>query len=226
MSGSAIANQTHADAGDNAAAASDVSTMVDAEYPGTAVERMMNIRARARSLTQEELSQDWKAVRVHVLTAGGLKNLHSARPGEGYTGHSFNDYNHCDLTAMSFDTAHNTNAGRVAGIAFDNPLGRGIQAASLPELGAGGSWSTCMNGCNQEPPADVAHIQFQSRIAFKLVWCPPQFSSFVLVDDAGELLNKGTPKGKLPHMSERQQNYLVVKDSKYAVEAEKFGAAT
>jgi hypothetical protein len=198
---------------------------IDPEYPGTAVERMMNIRERTRNLTGEELSQDWEEVRVRVLTAGGLKNLQSVRPGEGYTGHSFNDYNHCDLTAMSFANAHNRNEGRVTGIAFDNPLGRGILAASLPDLGAGGSWSTCMNGCNQEPPADVAHVQFQSRIAFKLVWCPPKFSSFVLVDDAGQLLNKGTPTGKLPHISERQQNYFAVKGSKYAVEAEKFGVA-
>jgi len=43
------------------------------------------------------------------------------------------------------------------------------QVASDPSLGPGGSWSTCMQGCNKEPPADVAHIQFRSRIAFKLV---------------------------------------------------------
>lgn len=34
-----------------------------------------------------------------------------------------------------------------------------------------------MIGANQSPPQDVAHIQFQSRVAFKLVWCPPTFDS-------------------------------------------------
>ena len=112
---------------------------------------------------------------------------------------------------------------RVEGIALGNALGAGIVVASLPELGEGGSWSTCTNGCNQEPPRDVAHVQFRSRIAWKLVrcirahearedaqkcvilcssahpararqvWCPPAFDTFVLVDDGGELLNTGTP---------------------------------
>ena len=40
----------------------------------------------------------------------------------------------------------------------------------------------------QDPPQDVAHLQFKSRIAFKLVWCPPNFEKFVLVDDDGELV--------------------------------------
>merc|ERR1719426_203933 len=102
--------------------------------------------------------------------------------------------------------AHSENEGRVAGIAQRNPLGRGIELASLPELGPGGSWSTCMMGCNSEPPRDVAHLQFRSRIAFKLVWSPaasPAFSSFVLIDDAGELLNVGHPTGALPAAAER-----------------------
>ena len=34
------------------------------------------------------------------LDSGGLKDLSGARPGAGYTGHSFNDFNHCDLTTM------------------------------------------------------------------------------------------------------------------------------
>ena len=33
---------------------------------------------------------------------------------------------------------------QVVGIAFSNRLGPGIRVASLPELGPGGSWSTCM----------------------------------------------------------------------------------
>ena len=47
---------------------------------------------------------------------------------------------------------------RVAGIAVGNRLGPGIEVASLPELGEGGSWSTCTNGCNLDPPRDVAHL--------------------------------------------------------------------
>ena len=34
-------------------------------------------------------------------------------------------------------------------------------------------------------PNQVAHVQFRSRIAFKLVWVPPALETFVLVDDAG-----------------------------------------
>ena len=61
-----------------------------------------------------------------------------------------------------------------------------------------------MMGCASEPPHDVAHVQFQSRIAFKLVWCPPSFSTFVLVDDDGKLLVSGAPTGQLPRLSERR----------------------
>ena len=71
----------------------------------------------------------------------------------------------------------------------------------------------------------MAHIQFRSRIAFKLVWCPPTFSSFVLVDDAGGLLASGTPSGALPGLRARQGNFMLVRGSKYAVEAEKVAAA-
>lgn len=77
-----------------------------------------------------------------------------------------------------------------------------------------------MQGCHVEPPRDVAHVQFRSRIAFKLVWCPPLFESFVLVDDAGERLAYGEPSGALPALYERTQNYKAVQQSKYAVAAE------
>lgn len=144
--------------------------IVDPEYPGTSVIRLQNVQRRVKSLTPQELSRDWETVRRSLLWAGGLRDLPNARPGEGYTGHSFNDFNHCDLTTMRGSEAHNNNEGRVAGIAYNNRLGRGIEIASIEELGPGGSWSTCMIGCNREPPQDVAHIQFKSRIAFKLVW--------------------------------------------------------
>lgn len=69
----------------------------------------------------------------------------------------------------------------------------------------------------------MAHVQFRSRIAFKLVWCPPDFRTFVLVDDAGGLLNRGTPSGGTPAAGYRKANYELVRGSKYAVEAEKVG---
>lgn len=125
---------------------------VDPEYPGTAVVRMNNIRDRVRSLTEDQLNGDWEAIRRNILWAGGMKDITNAPPGMGYTGHSFNDYNHCDLTAMNSDDADNDNEGRVEGIAFRNPLGKGVRIASIPELGPGGSWSTCMIGCQKDPP--------------------------------------------------------------------------
>jgi hypothetical protein len=77
-------------------------------------------------------------------------------------------------------------------------------------------------GCNQDPPQDVAHVQFQSAIAFKLVWSrATNFKAFVLVDDDGELLNVGWPLEPLPHLRERQMNYQCVENSKYALEADK-----
>ena len=195
---------------------------IDPEYPGTAVERMRNIHERVKSLSEEDLSGDWTEVRRKLLWAGGLRDLPRARPGEGYTGHSLNDFNHCDITPMLLDEADNENEGRVDGIAFRNPLGNGIRIASLEDAGPGGSWSTCMMGCNRDPPADVAHVQFRARIAFKLVWCGPPdgedgaYDKFVLVDDDGELLNRGTPTGQLPPVRERMMNWQLVAGSKYA----------
>ncbi|KAL1529818.1 hypothetical protein AB1Y20_000750 [Prymnesium parvum] len=208
--------------------------LVDEKYPGTAVERMLASRERVRSLG-EELNGEWESVRQKLLWAAGLRDLKNVRPGArcrelagmGYTGHAFNDNNHCDATTMLGDVAHNENEegeSRVKGIAIGNRLGPGIEIASLPELGEGGSWSTCTNGCHLDPPQDVAHIQFKSRIAFKLVWCPPSFESFVLVDDDGAFLNSGTPTGQLPPLMQRRLNFELVKGSKYAIEASRVGA--
>ena len=209
--------------------AANFESEIDPEYPGTAVPRMNAIRERARALTFES-TQTWEEQRKLILRAGGLKDLQSAMPGSGYTGHSFNDYNHVDLTAMIDNVHDSENQGRVAGIHSRNPLGSGIRIASLGEedgLPRGGSWSTCALGCNSDPPRDVAHVQFQSRIAFKLVWVPPSFTSFVIVDDAGNKLNQGTPKpdSGLPHISERQGNYMLVKGSKYANVADNLATA-
>jgi hypothetical protein len=194
---------------------------VDPEYPGTAVERMLAVRSRVANLTHEELNSNWEDVRRKLLWAGGLKDLPNAIPGHGYTGHSFNDYNHVDLTCMLDQVSHNENDGSVQQIARGNQLGPGIRIASLPELGPGGSWSTCANGCNKDPPQDVAHIQFRSRIAYKLVWCPTEkFDTFVLVDDDGKELARGNPTGNLPRITERQANYRIVMGSKYAIAAD------
>jgi len=196
--------------------------VADKDFPGTAVERMLNIRARVQELAQgDRLNQEWAEVRRKLLWARGLKDLTNVAPGRGYTGHAFNDFNHVDLTAMLSED--NVNNGEIEGIAKGNFLGDGIKVASLPELGPGGSWSTCALGCNKDPPQDVAHVQFKSRIAFKLVWCPPNFDTFVLVDDDGKLLAKGKPSDGpdgLPPLRERQRNYQIASGSKYSKEAD------
>ena len=120
---------------------------------------------------------------------------------------------------MNDQVSDNENDGSVKQIAIGNNLGQGIRIASISELGPGGSWSTCANGCHIDPPQDVAHIQFRSRIAFKLVWAPGVnglFDSFVLVDDDGLELGRGSPKGRLPPLRQRQMNYQIVVGSKYA----------
>ena len=118
--------------------------------------------------------------------------------------------------------ADNENDGAVKGIAIGNQLGDGIRVASIPDLGPGGSWSTCALGCSKEPPQDVAHVQFRARIAFKLVWVPNErYDTFVLVDDDGKLLARGTPSGELPGLREREMNYKIVAGSKYANEADR-----
>ena len=146
---------------------------IDPVYPGTAVARLEAVHQRLTAIPQADLDGPWPDARRALLRAGGLRDLPNARPGQGYTGHAFNDYNHCDLTTMLGDVQDESNAdGSVAEISRSNLLGPGIREASLPELGEGGSWSTCTNGCASDPPNDVAHVQFRSRIAFKLVWTP------------------------------------------------------
>merc|ERR1711990_613026 len=184
--------------------------LVDEAYPGTAVERLTNVLSRVDSLSEVDLSGDWADVRRKLLWAGGLKEQRS-------TSHAFNDDNHCDLTTMRATVSRNCNEdGAVRAISRRNQLGPHIAGASLPELGEGGSWSTCTNGCDSIPPVDVAHTQFQSRVAFKLVWCPPEFKSFVLVDDEGGLLARGTPTGDLPHLGYRRNNFDLVQGGMYA----------
>lgn len=203
----------------------------DHECPGTAVQRLHAVHQRVAILAADgSLNESWENVRRRLLWAGGLRDLPNARPGQGYTGHSFNDYNHVDLTTMNDDNSDNLNDGSVKGIAVGNRLGPGIRIASLPDLGPGGSWSTCAIGCNTHPPRDVAHIQFRSRVAFKLVWVPnAEYDTFVLVDDDGKVLAQGTPSdgpAALPARRERERNYQIMKGSKYATVAESLAAAS
>merc|ERR1712113_486519 len=121
---------------------------------------------------------------------------------------------------MVESVSHNSNSdGAVAMISRGNQLGPHIAKASLPAHGPGGSWSTCTNGAHHTPPRDVAHVQFSSRVAFKLVWVPPSFATFVLVDDEGRLLKHGTPSGKLPSIHARRGNYELVRGGKYGTVA-------
>mmetsp|Transcript_56030 Transcript_56030/g.142602 ORF Transcript_56030/g.142602 Transcript_56030/m.142602 type:complete len:253 (+) Transcript_56030:2-760(+) len=189
---------------------------IDVQYPGTAVERLRSVLRRARELGS--LDGPWREVRSQLLAAGGLKEDYS-------TSHAFNDDNHCDLTTMRSDVSFNSNAdGAVAQISRRNQLGPHIQSASLSEHGPGGSWSTCTNGAHMTPPSDVAHVQFRSRIAFKLVWAPPDFEQFVLVDDEGREIKRGRPTGTLPSVHARQRNYALVQGGKYAIAAEALAA--
>jgi len=188
----------------------------DPDYPGTAVARLASVVQRVKAI--ESLDGPWLDVRRSLLAAGGLKEDRS-------TSHAFNDDNHCDLTTMVDKVSFDTNEdGAVAMISRGNQLGPHIQKASLSEHGPGGSWSTCTNGAHLTPPSDVAHVQFRSRIAFKLVWVPPSFSEFVLVDDEGGFLKKGIPTGNLPPVYARQGNYELVRGGKYAKVADQIAA--
>ena len=157
-------------------------------FPGTALKRMQLISKRVSSLDPvEDLSVQWTDVRKSLLNAAGLRDIDDQRRiGVGYTGHCFNDANHCDATAMLLSTSSSTNDGKKGvhqSIARGNFLGDGIKKASFPltddtdpnegtnsteEVAedAGGTWCTCMNGCNSEDngdgiPRDVAHRQFK-----------------------------------------------------------------
>ena len=123
-----VASQLRCAAGSSSPSSRGLSVMaaeaaeIDQEYPGTAVGRMLAARERVSQLTAEQLSADWEEVRRSVLWAGGLKDITDAPPGQGYTGHAFNDWNHCDLTAMGGVVASNENNGQVAGIAMGNQV--------------------------------------------------------------------------------------------------------
>ena len=77
--------------------------------PGTALERMMAVKSRVANITSDHLNGCWENVRRQILWAGGLKHLPISILGQGYTGHSFNDYNHVDLTCMLDQATENLN---------------------------------------------------------------------------------------------------------------------
>ncbi|XP_075255204.1 uncharacterized protein LOC142347924 [Convolutriloba macropyga] len=205
--------------------------IIDNAYPGTACGRLLEVTNRVLNLGENALvGKSWQDIRSILLWCGGLKEIAS-------TGHAFMDDNHCDLTTMLGNVQKNSNeSGEIPQISKQNFLGDHIKRSSVADLGEGGSWSTCTNGCNQIPPHDVAHVQFKSRIAFKLVWCPPKFEKFVLVDDEGKLLKVGKPlpveiqsvnslTSNLPDMLYRRSNYELTRGGKYATAAEREGAA-
>ena len=186
----------------------------DDAFPGTAEDRRRAVAARIKELGVRAFAEPWPETRRNLLYAGGLKDAPQTKL-------AFSDYNHCDLTCMAPAVMDESNAdGKVEGVSTANRLGEAIRANSLAELGPGGSWATCMVGCASEPPRDVAHVQFKSRIAFKLVWTPgaqDSFRRFVLVDDEGVLLASGAPTGNdLPPLAERKKNFALVEGSKYA----------
>jgi len=193
---------------------------IDDEYPGTACRRLVNVVARVEQLTPAQLSGEWSQVRSNLLWAGGMVD------NPKHTGHSFNDFNHVDLTTMRMvETSHTNADGKVDGISLNNDLSVVIRKYSIAEVGPGGSWSTCQIGAGREGgPQDVAHVQFHSRVAFKLVWVPGKdYKEFVLVDDEGKLLKVGKPTGNLPYIQSRRDNYHEVECSKFSAAADQEG---
>jgi membrane-bound ClpP family serine protease len=51
-------------------ASTAAAMVVDPDYPGTAVERMMNVRERVSQLSNEDLNGTWEEVRRKILWAG------------------------------------------------------------------------------------------------------------------------------------------------------------
>lgn len=61
---------------------SENGTLVDKEYPGTAVKRLRSVHKRVASLSEVDLNGDWEDVRRKLLWAGGLKDLPNSIPGQ------------------------------------------------------------------------------------------------------------------------------------------------
>ncbi|CAK0838884.1 unnamed protein product [Prorocentrum cordatum] len=198
-----------------------------AKCSGHGQEQTEGVRARARALTRAErmlqleqpvgahagMTSPKKQRRVRAvawvsLMPGGLKEDYS-------TSHAFNDDNHCDLTTMAVQE----------GIG-DQKLVlclRGSPAAAEEAMSEDPA-DRQLGGTEREGPAlDMNRAErqkHQGRIAFKLVWAPPDFSQFVLVDDEGRELRRGRPTGSLPPARARQGNFELVAGGKYALAAE------
>ena len=109
-----------------------------AAFPGTSLRRMEMIRRRIRALEPHELSREWPEVRRTLLRAAGLRDVSDRRRvGTGYTGHCFQDSNHCDATAMLLERSDDRNTGALGvhrAIAIGNHLGDGACRRRAPEL--------------------------------------------------------------------------------------------
>ena len=99
-----------------------------------------------------------------------------------------------------------------------------------PELSPGGTWCTCAQGGNSEPPADVAPaVLIQNRVEVSLGAGSRQvnvaetsnenFSRFILVDDNGVELATGVPTGNTPALREREHNFQMLEGGRYATAA-------
>eukprot|EP01034_Spumella_vulgaris_P023025 gene23025-29213_t len=158
---------------------------------------MLAIRDRVTSLTDHQLSGNWNSVRSHLLWASGLKDFKGQQSGVGNTENAFNDFNHCDVVAVKEDFVSVDGSVASGMVHMPTTTSSNISAASLRDLGSGGSWATCMVGCNEQPSSDTAHGAFKARIAFKL----------------------GTPSGQLPDLMHRVHNFQIVRGSKYSTAA-------
>lgn len=180
----------------------------EVDFPGTAVDRLGAAVERAKDL-QGRLDADFETARSLLVDACGLRGPR--------TGHCFTDATHVDCCTMVDDVADELNGGRSPGIHPANFLGDAIRDSVNPDLGIGGSWCTCQHGVALG--RDVCHAQFQSKVAFKLVWCPSadgQHSSFALVDEDGHKIAGGQPQGALPPLSHRRANWEMVQGSRFA----------
>ena len=96
---------------------SPAGATLDALYPGTSVARMLGSR---NAISASDLTGDWSTVvRPKLLDAAGLHDYPNARthaPGQGYTGHAFQDWNHVAVCTMQLDSKDSENEGRVEGI--------------------------------------------------------------------------------------------------------------
>lgn len=182
----------------------NIDSKLLSNYDGTSSKRLQTIHRNLNKIPDESLIDNWETIRVKLLQAGGLKNVFE-------TQHILNDFNHCDITPMKKKTFEHINQNKVKGIDKVNYLGDLIRKCSINYglfSDKDGTWGTCMIGCNQLPPQDVAHLQFNSKIAFKLIWLPPEYNNFIIVDDDGNLLKKGQNLNKdIPNKSERKLNF-------------------